>query len=195
MGRPKSLLALAGETFVERVIAAMRSRVEQLVLLGDGPMPPAGEGLTRLPDVPGVAGPLAGILAAMHSEPHAGWLIVACDLPKLRPEALDWLLSERSADHWAVLPMVQPGRAEPLLAVYEPEARILIERRVRLGVMAPSDLAGEPRVHSPTPPAALCECWANINTPQQYRRLCENGGLPPSQRPCPRSDGPRGDSK
>lgn len=171
MGRPKPLLALAGETFVDHVIAALQDRVDRTVLLGDGPVPPAWRGLTQLADALDVTGPLAGMLAGLRWKRGVCWIIVACDLPKLRPEALDWLIAQRRADRWAILPTVTKGRVEPLLAAYEPEALDLLERRAQRGVAAPRDLAGEPLVHTPTPPASLRECWVNINTPDEYRRL------------------------
>jgi molybdopterin-guanine dinucleotide biosynthesis protein A len=89
----------------------------------------------------------------------------------LRTEALDWLFSQRRPGRWAVLPKITPERVEPLLAVYEPEALGLLERLAARGCNSPSQLAAEPNVYMPTPPASLHNCWRNINTPQELRRL------------------------
>ena len=171
MGRAKSLLRFGGTTFLERVTAVVRQRAERTVLLGDGPAPPMPPEIARLSDVPGLAGPLAGILAALRWRPDACWLIAACDLPGVRVEALDWLLSRRRPEYWAILPKLVPPRVEPLLAVYEPESAVLLEQIAASGQWSPHTLADMAKVHSPMPPAALRDCWININTPDQLQKL------------------------
>jgi molybdopterin-guanine dinucleotide biosynthesis protein A len=171
MGRSKTLLRLDGVTFVERIVATLRARVTRVVLLGDGPIAPALAQVTRVPDVPGLAGPLAGMLAAMRWERRACWIFVACDLPMLTADALDWLLTRRGPGRWVVMPKVAPDRVEPLLAVYEPEALELLERLAQAGSRSPRSLADEPAVYTPAPPAPLRACWTNVNTPKELRRL------------------------
>lgn len=171
MGRSKSLLGLDGISFAERIIKAVQDRVQRIVLLGDGPAPPVAERILRLPDVPGLAGPLAGMLAALRWAREACWVVVACDLPLLRGEAVDWLLGQRRPDRWAVLPKVVAERVEPLLAVYEPESRELLEKLAACGCLTPGRIADEPTVYTPTPPAPLRACWTNVNTPAELRRL------------------------
>jgi molybdopterin-guanine dinucleotide biosynthesis protein A len=171
MGRSKTLLRLEGATFVERIVAALDGRVARIALLGDGPTPRVPTQVVRLPDVPDLAGPLAGMLAAMRWERRACWVFVACDLPMLHADALDWLLAQRGPGRCVVMPKVAPDRVEPLLAVYEPEALELLENLVERGLRSPRHLAGEPAVHTPTPPEPLRACWTNVNTPEELRRL------------------------
>ena len=96
---------------------------------------------------------------------------MACDLPLLRADALDWLLAQRGSGRCVVMPKVAPGRVEPLLAVYEPEALELLENLVERGRRSPRHLADAPAVYSPTPPDPLRVCWTNVNTPEELRRL------------------------
>ncbi len=178
MGQSKTLLRFERTTFVERIVATLRGRVAQVALLGDGPIPPALAHVVRLPDVPDLAGPLAGMLAAMRWERRACWIFVACDLPMLHAEALDWLLAQRGPGRCVVMPKVAPDRVEPLLAVYEPEALELLEDLVERGLRSPRHLAGQPAVHTPTPPEALRACWTNVNTPEELRRLGSSAAEP-----------------
>lgn len=171
MGQTKSALRYRGKTFVDVVIAVLRQRVEQVVLLGEGQIPTLPADIGRLSDVPGLSGPLAGILAALRWQREACWMVVACDLPLLRVEALDWLLAQRRPDRWAILAKVAPERVEPLLAVYEPESLRLLEDLVAGGRRCPRHLEGLPAVHTPTPPTALHDCWTNVNTPEDFDRL------------------------
>jgi molybdopterin-guanine dinucleotide biosynthesis protein A len=170
LGTPKALLEIDGETLLERAVRVLSSRVERVVLLGDGPVPP-GLILPRLADPPGLAGPLAGIVAALRSDPGAAWIVAACDQPALSEEALDWLLAQRTADTRAILPRVDARGVEPLLALYEPGALALVEDLVARGLLAPSRLADDPRCATPRVPAALAAAWADIDTPGDWERF------------------------
>ena len=81
----------------------LRRVCAEVVIAGPGapPGPPADR--VALPDVPGVEGPMAGLLAAMRWEPRASWLLAAGHLPKLAEAALDWLLATRAPGVWATL--------------------------------------------------------------------------------------------
>ena len=169
MGTPKALLEIDGETLLERTARILSARAEGVVLLGDGPVPP-GLDLPRLPDPAGLAGPLAGILAALRSAPGAAWIVTACDQPGLSLEAVDWLLAQRTADAWAVLPRVDERGVEPLLALYEPRALELAEALVAGGRLSPSRLARDPKCATPRVPARLAAAWADVDTPDDWER-------------------------
>jgi molybdopterin-guanine dinucleotide biosynthesis protein A len=79
----------------------------------------------RGPDRAGF-GPLAGIATALAVTQSRWNLIVACDLPYLSAEWLDWLLSRaRRSRGDAVVPRTEHG-IEPLAAVYRRESGELI---------------------------------------------------------------------
>jgi molybdopterin-guanine dinucleotide biosynthesis protein A len=182
MGAPKQLLSIGGVTLAERAAAALEPHVAGLAVLGSGDLPPALAGRFRLADVPlaaeaeaaggeagppASAGPLAGLLAAMRWRPEVAWAFAPCDLPAVEPAAVGWLISQRRPGTWAILPRAAAGAVpEPLLALYEPAARDLLEALAAgPGPHAPRRLAGDPRVASPVVPPHLARCWAGINTP------------------------------
>jgi molybdopterin-guanine dinucleotide biosynthesis protein A len=167
MGRPKQLISYDGLTLAERVALALRAAAEQIVLLGAGPVAPSLESLERIDDVPDLRGPLAGILAALRWAPASPWIIVACDMPLVSAEAVRWLVDQRSPGKIAVLPIVAGGRVEPLLAVYEPDSRPMLEALVRDGALAPARLAADPRVATPQVPSTLVRAWVNANSPDE----------------------------
>jgi molybdopterin-guanine dinucleotide biosynthesis protein B len=167
MGRPKHLLPAGGKTWIENTVQTLSPRVQRVVLLGAGSLPPALHSLTRLPDVVGKTGPLAGMLAAMRWQPDVAWLFVACDLPWLAAEAVDWLLAQRKPGVWAILPrsgLQQP--AEPLFALYEPRSRLLLE-----SVTAPAHLRNFDSVLCPQVPPALAASWKDVDTPAEAALL------------------------
>jgi molybdenum cofactor guanylyltransferase len=128
-------------------------------------------------DCPG-CGPLGGIATALRAS-EADWnLIVACDLPYLTREWLEYLLQRaRDSEAEAVVPMnLAPQNrrgAEPLCAVYhrgcEPELRRALERGVRKVTDGLAELRVEviePREWKGFDSNGLL--FKNVNTPADY---------------------------
>jgi molybdopterin-guanine dinucleotide biosynthesis protein A len=170
MGRPKQLIEIGDRTMIEKVMIALREFVDDIVLLGNGPVPASLDGLERVVDAQGCRGPMAGILGALRARPDVCWIITACDLPMLESEAAEWLLEERSPGVSVVLPTID-GFVEPLLALYEPRARALLEEAAAAGEHALHRLASKAGVVTVEPPEALRRCWFNANTPNQLASL------------------------
>jgi len=168
MGRPKQVLSHEGATLAEIAVAAVEGSVQRVVLAGAGPVSGELDGLDRLADVPGIAGPLGGILAAMRHAPEAAWVVCACDLPRVRREAIEWLLSQRRPGVWAVLPRTSSRQVEPLLAVYEPQMKVVLQRRAEMGRFGFQKLAGSRRVMCPNPPEEIRDAWTGVNTPEEF---------------------------
>lgn len=170
MGRPKQLLTHGRRSLAEISAAALAPHVGEVLLLGSGEVAPPLASLRRLLDPPGVVGPLAGLLAAHRWAPDAAWLVAACDLPRVGPEAVAWLMGARRPGRWAVVPGHGVG-VEPLLAVYEPQALEWLEGEAAAGRLAPRAIADHPKVSIPTPPDALAGAWTNVNTPEALAAL------------------------
>ena len=122
--------------------------------------------LSALPDQFLGLGPVGGLLTAFQTDPNAAWLVLACDLPFLTADTLDFLVRHR-----------QPGRAatafqspenefpEPLITIWEPRSYGTLLRFLSLGYSCPRktlinsdiELLQAPR------PAEL----RNINTPDE----------------------------
>ncbi|NCO58448.1 MAG: molybdopterin-guanine dinucleotide biosynthesis protein B [Deltaproteobacteria bacterium] len=170
MGRPKQLLTHGGRSLAEISVAALAPHVGEVLLLGGGEVAPALAHLRRLPDPPGVAGPLAGLLAAHRWAPEAAWLVAACDLPLVSPAAVGWLKQGRRPGRWAVVPG-HGGSVEPLLAAYEPQALHWLEGEATAGRLAPRVIGGHPKVATPAVGVDLAAAWTNVNTPAALAAL------------------------
>jgi len=170
MGRPKHLLEINGQTWLEQTVDCVRGAVEKVVLLGAGTIPDALGDLPALPDVDAKQGPLRGMLAAMRWAPFAAWIFLPCDTPRVSSAAIRWLLQQRAPGRWAILPRTHgTDFIEPLPGCYDFRARTI------LGLIAPSQLADHPETHSPTIPAALSSAWENINTPEDLAITKQKG--------------------
>ncbi len=174
MGRPKHLIkGDNGLTWIENSVALLTPFVDEIVLSGAGDIPSSLASLRRLPDVDGVEGPLTGILAAMRWNPDSCWLLIACDMPNISAAAVKWLLATRGGNSWGTVPRLHDdGFVEPLLALYEPQARQYFEELCSSGVLRISMVARRSRISTPVVPKELARSWSNINTPDE---LSSNG--------------------
>ncbi|WP_448872303.1 molybdenum cofactor guanylyltransferase [Desulfobulbus propionicus] len=182
MGVPKHLLFQEGRTWIERTVHVLGQVAEQVIVAGDGELPPTLQTIIRVPDIPGLAGPLAGILAALRAFPLVSWLVAACDQPEIHREALQWLLACREPGVLAVLPDVAGnGRVEPLLAYYDRAIRPVLEEMAASGQLRMNRLQSVPGVKTPRPPRPLHDAWRNFNTPGDLERSL-GSPLPPFRR-------------
>ena len=173
MGRPKHLIEDEQQTtWLERTTALLSPLVDGLVVAGAGMLPKTLANTVRLADIPGVVGPLAGLLAAFRWQPTVAWLLVACDMPCITPAALQWLLAERRAGCWGQIPrLAESEYCEPLLAWYDFRAGQLFEEQVADGGLRISAVAAHPKIDTPVIPELLHSGWQNINTPEQLRSI------------------------
>jgi len=180
MGRPKHLLPDgSGGTWLERTVHVLQPLVAGVALSGGGELPATLATLPRLCDIPGVCGPLTGILSAMRWQPSVSWLLLACDMPGLSGEAVTWLLSQRAVGRWGVVPTLAGNETvEPLFASYEPQCSQFFEMLHDQGVRQIRRIVEYKQVNVVEVPENLQSGWHNINTPEELRRF--NGSLPVS---------------
>lgn len=170
MGAPKHLLLKNNETWLAQTVELLRPATQKVVVAGTGELPESLTDLVRLIDVPDAEGPMAGLLAAMRWARQASWLVVACDLPALCAEAIDWLLSLRSPGLWAILPKLAGSAGiEPLFGYYDFRSRQILERQVAEGNFRLSEISLHPRVISPEVPSHLAHAWRNVNFPADLK--------------------------
>jgi molybdenum cofactor guanylyltransferase len=145
MGRNKALLELGGEPLIVRVaqlVEEVLGAAGAATVVG-WPEAYAPLGLRAIPDDWPGAGPLGGIATALRASESHWNLIVACDLPYLTKEWLEYLIQRALASEAdALLPMNDAG-AEPLCAMYNKSAEAAIWLALDRGTRKVTDgLAG-----------------------------------------------------
>jgi len=167
MGSPKHGLVISGESLLARVAGVLKSRADGVVILGRGLIPEDASNLERLGDAPGTGkGPPAGIMTGHRWAPRASWVVVACDMPGISAEAVEWLVEQRRPWRWAIIPRDHEGRLQPTLALYEPQAGTLFRALIEKGRRAVRHVADWPEVYTPQIPGNLAQAWVNVNTPE-----------------------------
>lgn len=133
MGRDKALLEIDGFTMLNRAIDLMRKVGIAPAVVGSFGELLRETGVRVIPDDWPGAGPLGGIATALR-ESQARWsLVIACDMPYLTGEWLEYLAGRAAgSDAHAVVPMNERG-PEPMCGAYEKGAEPVIRAALENG--------------------------------------------------------------
>jgi molybdopterin-guanine dinucleotide biosynthesis protein A len=180
MGKPKGLLEFGAQPLILRTVRLVEPLVFAVTTVG-APERYATLGLHVIADrqfaTPdsrgGAPGPLAGIASALTSSPTEWNLILACDLPYLTAEWVDWLLARaKDCSRQIVMPRTAGG-LEPLAAVYRRECAGPIVAALRRGIRKVTEAMGEFRIEIVTardwqPIHPNDRVLRNMNTREDY---------------------------
>jgi len=117
-------------------------------------------------------GPFGGILSALRAQRDKAWLVVACDLPLLDKNSLEFLIRSRDAEK-AATTYESPfdGLPEPLITIWEPKSYPLLLNFLGLGNTCPRKVLmnSDTLILKPNNPNALM----NVNTPEEMTKAKE----------------------
>lgn len=180
MGADKAALSVGGVPMAVRLGAILRAGL-------DGPVIEVGPGRSGLPTVSDAGiGPLTALAAAARA--LEAWdgpaVVLACDLPRFSPEALD-LLAGWPGDG-AVLPVIG-GRRQPLCARWAATDLTAACRRAADGQRSLRGLPGAGACTTLTeadlPPGVGAEVFLDVDSPEDLATLGVHLD-PPADRPA-----------
>ncbi|MEZ5299059.1 MAG: NTP transferase domain-containing protein [Verrucomicrobiales bacterium] len=121
----------------------------------------------------GGAGPLAGIAACLAAAGGLPLLLLAVDMPLMSADCLRAVLRFAGPAGGAV--PVEGGRLQPLAALYPAAAAEIARRRLAAGDLSATGFARELDAQSMVRrwpvPGEFPHCFANANTPEEWRAL------------------------
>jgi molybdopterin-guanine dinucleotide biosynthesis protein A len=127
------------------------------------------ENYRSLPDTFLDLGPYGGILSALRAQPDRAWLVVACDLPLLDADTIQFLIANRNRRTIATtFKSPHDGLPEPLITIWEPESYPVLLSFLAKQYSCPRKvlLNSETTVLQPPNPDALM----NVNTPEDAEK-------------------------
>jgi molybdopterin-guanine dinucleotide biosynthesis protein A len=174
MGRDKGTLEFRGEPQVQRAFSVV------LEVCGRAVVSIRREQAACSPylDIPTVAdrnsaaaGPAVGLLSTWYSHPDDALLVLAADMPFVERSVLNELVRARASSAIATAYVHPDGTPEPLCTIWEPSARLELERRVAAGDSSLSRLLSDSaaRLLVPSEPGRL----KSVNSPDDYARVVE----------------------
>jgi molybdopterin-guanine dinucleotide biosynthesis protein A len=180
MGKAKGLLEFGGQPLILRIARMLEPLVSDVTAVGS-PQRYAELGLrviedqqfTRPRERDRTPGPLAGIATALTATRTLWTLILACDLPYLTAEWLDWLLARAKASKRQIIMPRTAGGLEPLAAIYRRECAAPIIAAFERGVRKVTDAVERFRIEFVTQHDWLRfdpdgRVLRNMNAPEDY---------------------------
>ncbi|MES2274498.1 MAG: NTP transferase domain-containing protein [Bacteroidota bacterium] len=123
-----------------------------------------------LPDTFTGLGPFGAILSAFREQPEKAWLMVACDLPLLDKDTLDFLVAHRDTSAIATaFQSTYQDFPEPLITIWEPKSYGVLLSFLAQGYSCPRKVLINSDTHilqAPNPGALT-----NVNTPEERERV------------------------
>lgn len=113
-------------------------------------------------------GPLGAIYSAFHDHPNAAWLVIACDMPLLDRQTIEYLIKNRESAMPATAyraPAFDDDSPDPLLAIWEPRMRNIVVQRIHEKKRCARKTLAISGVHLLKPPKP--EILSNVNTPEE----------------------------
>ncbi len=175
MGRPKTQLRRPdGTSFVGHVAGVASQVAAEVVVLGsNAELPPSLAHLPTLPDARPDSGPLAGLCSLLTYVADRWALLLACDMPCLAPEVLRTLWSHAGPGVDAVAFARGDGQRtyHACCALYHPGMRAMAEQELATGRASLQRVLSRVRVAALTAGPEDESRLANVNTPEDLRRL------------------------
>lgn len=147
LGQPKALLDFNGQSLIEKMVDLLKRSFHQITLVTDRPELYKGLPVKITGDliVDQVKSPLRGIHAGLNASALPYQFVVACDMPYLNLELIDYMEGFASGQD-AVVPRI--GRYyQPLHAIYHRSCIAVIEKQIQLENYKITDFYAKIKVH------------------------------------------------
>ncbi len=123
-----------------------------------------------IPDTFTGLGPFGAILSAFREKPDNAWLVIACDLPLLDADTLQYLVTNRNTSSIATAYQSEHDAfPEPLITIWEPKSYPVLLSFLALGYSCPRKVLinSEITLLDAQNPAAL----TNVNSPDELAKI------------------------
>jgi len=175
MGSNKALMKFQGEPLIARVAKALAScpAISEIQLITNTPAEYEFFYLPCFPDIQPDKGPLGGIYTALSHAKFLRVLVVACDMPFITSELLDYLC--RESEDAEVCVLESEKGVEPLCAVYAKSCLPVIEKKLRENQLKVSDFYPQVKTKiirlDVSLPFYKQNLLANVNTPEEFAAM------------------------
>lgn len=141
MGRDKGLVKLRGRPLIEHVYAAARELGAEVFIATNRPQDYRFLGLRMVSDREPRRGSLEGLRTALDAARTERVLVLACDMPLVRPALLKHMTSHTTTAD-ALVPRFQE-RLQPFLAVYAQSCLEAVEAAIETGELEMKGFLGK----------------------------------------------------
>ena len=177
MGVDKASLMLEGRTLLQRTVDVLDEVADEIVVVAAAgqqlPQLASAHPLRVVEDAVEGQGPLVGIAAGLEAMTAPVAVVVACDMPYLRPALLRLLAGRAGAGARLAVPM-HDGRPQSLCSAWQASALAVVRAHVEAGDRAVMSVADDLDAERLPPEAyeqadADGRSFINLNTPDEFQ--------------------------
>jgi molybdopterin-guanine dinucleotide biosynthesis protein A len=176
MGMNKAFIEIKGKRIIDWIVELLNALFPEVIIVTNTPLDYAYLNARIAVDIIPHKSSLGGIYTGLFYSTHPHSLVVACDMPFLKKEVIEYLV-EKIDNHDVVIPHLNDG-LHPLLAIYSRRCLPFIERliekddlkiihffkRVRVREVKEGEIIQlDPQLSS----------FLNINTPEDLKKIEE----------------------
>ena len=162
----KSLVKLNGQTLTEIIHNKLNSLFKNIYVVGKENQFPK---YNFIKDIKPVQCPLNGIVTALEHNTKDWIYVIACDLPLIKPNAINHLFDNIKSNTQVVLPSVS-NSLQPLCSFYHKSVLINFNIAIDKGEYSLMKLLGQIEVKKVAIPAEVKEQFLNINYPEDLEK-------------------------
>ena len=174
LGKDKALLSIQGQPLLNRISDRVTAVCEELIVVG----PPERQQLLPealvVQDIHPNAGPIAGLQVGLRNASHLWSIVVACDMPFLNPNLLQYLIS--LGDGYDIVLPRYGGYTHQLCAAYSKNCLAHIESQIAEGDYKIDRFFSDVRVRYVDEPDLQqydpgLQTFLNVNTPEALAKV------------------------
>ncbi len=172
MGMDKAQLEIAGRSILGRLVDVATALTDRVMVIGRTKLSESiPENVTCYKDAWKDAGPLGGIATALRIA-ESDVLVIACDMPSIKIEALEFLRDQHQNVVKEQMGTVVNWNAQiqPLFAYYRAQVLPAMEKALEKKELAVHRFIKGNRFKVIEMPDLLSESLFNINTPDEWAR-------------------------
>ena len=180
MGRNKALMRLGDETLISRTLKRLQSVTDETIIIANSVHLYSELDVRVYEDLIPESGALGGVYTGLTHAVNSAVVCVACDMPLLKPELMNYLLSVLG-EHDAVVPYTQEleesnPKLQTLCAVYARRCKRVVRQMLEGGELRLHALCDRIKVRRVPPvewrdfdPDGLS--FVNVNTREDFERV------------------------
>ena len=173
MGRDKGLLIWQDKSVVEHAIQLTKQFCQETIIITKDKNY-LHFGVPVFPDCIPDKGPAGGIYTGLLHSNSAYNLVIACDMPLITIELLQFLQIQNSINDDALVPVYQ-GNPQPLCAIYAKKCLKKLENFLRKDMLKMNEILKLLNTKYVTVPENLVhskyQLFYNVNTPEEFEFL------------------------
>jgi molybdopterin-guanine dinucleotide biosynthesis protein A len=169
MGSDKGLMTLNNITFIQHIIDAIKTLVDEILIISDNENHDVFK-LKRYNDLVKNVGPLGGIYTGLHYSKTEVNLVISCDVPMIDSELISELIKNYS-NKYDVIQTKSNKKTMPLVAIYHKVCVSEVEKWIKEGKLRVREFVASRKLKTINLDKRFETQLFNINTPEQLKKV------------------------